>query len=793
MTIINLYTVDQALYTSTRPKLASGDKDSVFLNVKFDDAWAGYARSAVFYTSNNPTVYEAPMSNITASKLKCTIPHEVLTRAGNLFIGVRGLKNGTVKTSAFVRYKIEKGADGMMVFEPSPDVYQQLLTMFAETTGDVAAEAKARQAADGSVRAEMLAALAKEMAARIDRDSRETNERQAEIAVERAKIAQLREIVDALAADEDWESQIGYDEFAAEVQDARIDADGNEHADAGTAVRAQIIDVRRSTLKKNLIDFHKLTRGYLTTDGWLNNYNNGFNIAHEVTTDFIEIDTSRKYYFAHKFNAISAAIKETVQAEQGANGAWFCFGLYDASKTFIKRVQYDASQLIIDGSVFNGAVYVRISYRTYMFNHPVFVASSGACETLNEMVVSDNLLETYPMIFNGYVANTSGAVIGTTHDINGYIPTEQNELTSDFIPCAGGEEMFIFSTATRDNFIRVAFYAEDGHFISSLSYSPTATDNKGTIDYNNFIDIITVPEGAVALRVSCRGSYIVECVLAHNDDERRGLYAKCLRDYRSKYETEKIELSHVDCSNIKGVAHRGQSANAPENTLAAYRLARKEGFAYVECDVSFTSDGYAVLLHDDTVDRTSNGSGSIANMTLAAVKALDFGAWKSEEYAGERIPQFTEFIALCKNLGLHPYIELKTGTEAQIKGLFDVVKRYGMKDKVTWISFNSAYLGYIKAVDPFARLGFTVDSVSASTITTIKQTLRTGNNEVFVDCGASNANADAVQLCMADDIPLEVWTVNTEAAILALNPYVSGVTSDNLIAGKVFYNNQIGG
>ena len=240
---------------------------------------------------------------------------------------------------------------------------------------------------------------------------------------------------------------------------------------------------------------------------------------------------------------------------------------------------------------------------------------------------------------------------------------------------------------------------------------------------------------------------------------------------------------------VKAVNHRGY-IDAPENTLSAYRLSKEKGFAYVECDVSFTSDGVAVLLHDSTVDRTSNGTGSIATMTFSAVRALDFGSWKSAEYAGEKIPTFEEFIVLCKRLGLHPYIEVKTGTETQIKGLYDTVRLHGMKDKVTWISFNSAYLGYIREVDTKARLGYVVDSVDSSVISKAKQ-LATAYNEVFIDCAGGNANESTVKLCADADLPLEVWTVNTESAILALNGYVSGVTSDNLIAGKVLANSAM--
>jgi hypothetical protein len=64
---------------------------------------------------------------------------------------------------------------------------------------------------------------------------------------------------------------------------------------------------------------------------------------------------------------------------------------------------------------------------------------------------------------------------------------------------------------------------------------------------------------------------------------------------------------------------------------------------------------------------------------------------------------------------------------------------------------------------------------------------------VFIDCAYGNIPEEAVQLCADADIPLEVWTVNSEGEILALDAYVSGVTSDNLIAGKVFYDSKIGG
>lgn len=235
---------------------------------------------------------------------------------------------------------------------------------------------------------------------------------------------------------------------------------------------------------------------------------------------------------------------------------------------------------------------------------------------------------------------------------------------------------------------------------------------------------------------------------------------------------------------VNSVNHRGYSDAAPENTLAAYRLSAQSGFNMVECDVNFTSDGVPVLLHDSTVDRTSNGSGSITSMTLAEVRALDFGSWKSPLYKGEKIPTFEEFVALCARLGLHPYIELKSSlSSAQAKKLVEIVKAYGMLDGCTWISFKEAALKNVLTHDPTARVGLLSDSVTADVITAAKGLKRTGN-EVFIDAKYTGINATVVTLCRNAGFALEVYTVNTLSDIHALDPYVSGVTSDCIVAGK---------
>lgn len=116
----------------------------------------------------------------------------------------------------------------------------------------------------------------------------------------------------------------------------------------------------------------------------------------------------------------------------------------------------------------------------------------------------------------------------------------------------------------------------------------------------------------------------------------------------------------------KLIAHRGAGRLAPENTLASIRLGARHGFAMMEYDVKLTKDGVAILLHDDTVDRTSNGTGSAADKTFNELGTLDVGAWHSLEYAGEPIPTLHSVAACTIARGIHSNIEIKpsAGTDA---------------------------------------------------------------------------------------------------------------------------------
>ena len=107
------------------------------------------------------------------------------------------------------------------------------------------------------------------------------------------------------------------------------------------------------------------------------------------------------------------------------------------------------------------------------------------------------------------------------------------------------------------------------------------------------------------------------------------------------------------------VAHRGGGALAPENTLAGIRKAAAMGFGGVEFDVMLSADKVPLLIHDETLDRTTSGQGSVAATPYARLASLDAGAWFGPEYRGERVPTFEQAGELCAQLGLWANVEIK--------------------------------------------------------------------------------------------------------------------------------------
>ncbi len=124
----------------------------------------------------------------------------------------------------------------------------------------------------------------------------------------------------------------------------------------------------------------------------------------------------------------------------------------------------------------------------------------------------------------------------------------------------------------------------------------------------------------------------------------------------------------------KRLAHRGASALAPENTLAALQLAADLGATWVEFDVTLTADDEVVVIHDDTVNRTTDGQGKVRKLSLKQLQLLDAGSWFAPCFAGERIPTLIEWLQLSAQLKLNLNIECKCNACDAQRLVFEVKK-----------------------------------------------------------------------------------------------------------------------
>lgn len=159
---------------------------------------------------------------------------------------------------------------------------------------------------------------------------------------------------------------------------------------------------------------------------------------------------------------------------------------------------------------------------------------------------------------------------------------------------------------------------------------------------------------------------------------------------------------------VVNYAHRGASGYYPENTMLAFKKAVELGCDGVETDVQMTSDGELVLIHDEKVDRTTDGTGFVKDYSLKALSKLSAGSWFNKEYVSETIPRVEELLAFAKDTNITINFEVKTGIVAYPgieEKLIELINRYSMKNNVILSSFNHYSMVNCKEVDKEIKTG----------------------------------------------------------------------------------------
>jgi len=210
-------------------------------------------------------------------------------------------------------------------------------------------------------------------------------------------------------------------------------------------------------------------------------------------------------------------------------------------------------------------------------------------------------------------------------------------------------------------------------------------------------------------------------------------------------------------------AHRGASGYAPENTLEAFALAIAQGADGVELDVRLTADGQVVVIHDDTVNRTSDGSGRVANLPLTALKALNFHRPKPRYAPVCRIPTLEEALQLLAPSGLTLNIELKGDVEPRPgleEACVELVHCARMGKRVWFSAFDHRSLARIKAIDSSLRCGALYRKAPSAPFAP-------GFEALHLRHGALRGKEAFVTACHAGGQRVHAWTVNAARAVRA--------------------------
>ncbi len=223
------------------------------------------------------------------------------------------------------------------------------------------------------------------------------------------------------------------------------------------------------------------------------------------------------------------------------------------------------------------------------------------------------------------------------------------------------------------------------------------------------------------------------------------------------------------------IGHRGASGHAPENTLAAFRRAVELGARFIETDLQLSRDSRLVAMHDDTLDRTTNGRGPVNRLTLAELRELDAGSWFGPQFAGERIPTLEEILQFARETDVVFYLEIKSGGAWGIEHTLVGALRDGQEvARPVVLSFESAALAAVRRIEPALMTGFLFqwpleDAVERAISVGARQLAPHGDQ----------VTRELVIEARRNDLQVVTWTINDPAQMRALiSAGVDGIMTD---------------
>ena len=253
-----------------------------------------------------------------------------------------------------------------------------------------------------------------------------------------------------------------------------------------------------------------------------------------------------------------------------------------------------------------------------------------------------------------------------------------------------------------------------------------------------------------------------------------------IADLNNKVKDIKNHLLHNN--KVKMIAHRGFSGYSPENTIPAFRLAGSNKYWGAECDVRETSDGKFVIMHDDTVDRTTNGTGSVSSKTLTQIKDLTIDSGNFIKFNPTlRVPTLEEYLQICKECGLIPVIELKSIKIASIPNFLDILNSHQVLDCCLIISFDKSILEAVRTENEKIEMAYLSNTMTSADITYCSE------NRFHINVLHTAITKTLIEEAHKKDVLVGAWTIDDKTTIdILISNGIDFITANGYIRGKEY-------
>lgn len=730
MSVIKIKAVDQTLTITSAPMISAGDINTDYVIFSFDSSWNNYGKTAVFYRDDFPEdIYESAID----AQGKAVVPNKIMETDGKIWVGVIGVNGNDVITSEVVWYEIVEGIYSASLDSQSAEAsaYSQMLTIAGQM-----------QLLYNTLKNEYEQSL-----------EEAKSELQTDISNEAATRAQADNVLSA-RMDEFTQLPSGSTSGDAELIDIRVGADGTTYANAGDAVRGQISDVKAdltSLSDDDLLAFKDVSwdnNGTITSGENAYQYNaarttattvynkdiilhcdtgyrffvvfynsdDSFNYQTSLATTDVYVGANTKFRIVMRSNPDSAGnasiFKEHIHIRSEAYLNTLKINMANNKKQFIP-VSFEPGTNSATGEILQSGKYIRcpvfevekdviIKADTgYKFSCFFYDTNGTTLLYQSNMIDSGELLVSKGDKIKIIIGTTGNAYyVGNILDWLSHV-YYNNERLSEIDTELSKDNKMLASHSLRMGSITdgainhatnmvvtkdilhfdhdVLIHANDGYMFGLAYYQSDGTFISG--EPSSKYDLI-VPKNTYFRMV-------IRKVTLETTTKDPLAYAK---NVTMSYFAIDDKPTHEWWNYLFGIAHAGADGYRPINTMISFKYAIGTlNQRLMEADLRFTSDNVPVLLHNSTIDATSDGTGEIASMTYEQVLQYDFGSYYDPPYPNTPIGTLEGLLKLCKDTGVYVCIEIKTDlTDAQLTIVKDLVDKYEMNDKLMFAASSIA-------------------------------------------------------------------------------------------------------